>query len=154
MRHGLGSFELEPPDLTELTARYERLTAQGLPYLVAVLEGRVCGYASAGPYRPRPAYRFTVENTVYVDPAFQRRGLGRALLAALIEACAARGYRRMVAVIGDSANRPSIQLHEALGFAVVGRIPSVGFKFGRWVDSVILQRPLGAGDATLPDPGA
>ena len=89
-----------------------------------------------------------------MDSAFQRRGLGRALLAALIEACAARGNRRMVAVIGDSANRPSIQLHEALGFAVVRRIPAVGFKFDRWVDSVILQRPLGTGNATLPDPGA
>ena len=149
--HGLASFELEPPDLDTMTARFEAVTACGLPYLVAELDGRVRGYAQAGPYRPRPAYRFTVEDTVYVGPGFERRGLGRLLLGALIERCAALGYRRMVAVIGDSANLASIRLHEAQGFTRAGLIPSVGFKFGRWVDSVLLQRPLGAGDATLPD---
>jgi phosphinothricin acetyltransferase len=149
--HGLASFELEPPDLEEMTRRHQAVIGRGLPYLVAELEGRVRGFASAGPYRPRPAYRYTLENTVYVDPAAQRQGIGEALLAALIERCTALGYRRLVAVIGDSANRPSIRLHEKLGFQVAGRIPSVGFKFGRWVDSVILQRPLGEGDETLPD---
>jgi phosphinothricin acetyltransferase len=148
--HGLASFELEPPDLEEMTRRHQAVIGRGLPYLVAELEGRVRGFASAGPYRP-PAYRYTLENTVYVDPAAQRQGIGEALLAALVERSTALGYRRMVAVIGDSANRPSIRLHEKLGFKVAGRIPSVGFKFGRWVDSVILERPLGEGDETLPD---
>lgn len=148
--HGLASFELEAPDLETIIERYEALTARGLPYLVAELDGKVGGFATAGPYRPRPAYRHTVEDTVYVAPGCERRGLGRALLSALIGDCTALGYRRMVAVIGDSANLPSIRLHEKLGFSPAGRIPSVGFKFGRWVDVVILQRALGEGDRTLP----
>jgi phosphinothricin acetyltransferase len=148
---GLASFELEPPDRAAMTARFEETRRLGMPYIVAELAGEVRGFAQAGPYRTRPAYRFAVENTVYVAPGFERRGLGRLLLGALIERCAALGYRRMVAVIGDSANRPSIRLHEELGFVRAGLIPSVGFKFGRWVDSVLLQRPLGEGDATLPE---
>ncbi len=152
VRYGLASFELEPPGLETMTRRYEQTAAQGLPYLVAELDGRIRGFAQAGPYRPRPAYRFTLEDTVYVAPGFERRGLGRRLLGGLIERCATLGYRRMVAVIGDSANLPSIRLHEELGFIRAGLIPSVGFKFGRWVDSVLLQRPLGEGDATLPGP--
>jgi phosphinothricin acetyltransferase len=147
---GLASFELEPPDLETMTLRFEETRALGLPYIVAELEGAVRGYAQAGAYRTRPAYRFTVEDTVYVAPGFERHGLGRLLLGALIERCALLGYRRMVAVIGDSANLPSIRLHEDLGFHRAGLIPSVGFKFGRWVDSVILQRPLGKGDTALP----
>ncbi len=154
VEHGLASFELAPPDLETMTARYEQTLALGLPYIVAELEGAVRGYAQAGPYRRRPAYRFTVEDTVYVAPGFEGRGLGRLLLGALIERCTALGYRRMVAVIGDSANLPSIRLHEAAGFSRAGLIPAVGFKFGRWVDSVLLQRPLGAGDATLPEADA
>ncbi len=149
--HGLASFELEPPDLKTLTRRYEEVKASGLPYLVAELDGRVRGFTHAGRYRPRPAYRFTVENTVYVAPGCERRGLGRMLLGALIEECTRLGYRRMVAVIGDSANLPSIRLHEKLGFNEAGRIPSVGFKLGRWVDGVTMQRPLGEGDDTLPE---
>lgn len=151
VNHGLASFELEAPDLETIVERYEAVSARGLPYLVAELDGRVSGFATAGPYRPRPAYRHTVEDTVYVAPGCERRGLGRALLSALIDHCTALGYRRMVAVIGDSANLSSIRLHEKLGFVRAGRIPSVGFKFDRWVDSVILQRPLGEGDRTLPD---
>jgi len=149
--HGLASFELEAPDLETIIERFEAVTARGLPYLVGELDGTVGGFATAGPYRPRPAYRHTVEDTVYVAPGRERRGLGRTLLSALIDDCTALGYRRMVAVVGDSANLPSIRLHEKLGFTQAGRIPSVGFKFGRWVDSVILQRPLGEGDRTLPN---
>ena len=155
--HGLSSFEEVPPDLVEMGRRFEALVGEGLPYLAADMtrpdgDIEVAGYAYAGRYRPRPAYRYTVENSVYVDPACQGGGVGRALLAALIERCTALGYRQMVAVIGDSGNEPSIRFHEALGFAQVGTVTSVGFKFGRWVDSVIMQRPLGRGDRELPPP--
>ena len=148
---GLASFEEESPSLAVLARRRETVIARGYPYLVAELDGEVGGFAYAGPYRPRPAYRFTVENSVYVAPGNERRGIGRALLAETVARCAALGFRRMVAVIGDSENWPSIQLHENCGFNSVGVIPSVGFKFGRWVDSVIMERPLGEGDASLPD---
>ncbi len=147
---GLASFEETPPDLAEMTRRYEALLAAGYPYLVAEADGRVEGYAYAGAYRARPAYRFSVENSIYVRADGTRRGLGRLLLEALIDECAKRGYRQMVAVIGDSANQASIGLHAACGFLMVGTMPSIGFKFGRWVDSVLMQRPLGPGDTTLP----
>ena len=155
VQHGLASFEETPPDLEEVTRRYEKLRARGLPYLVAEpsAEGTpegVWGYAYAGPYRSRPAYRYSVENSVYVAPGLEGRGIGRALLEELIRRCAELGYRQMIAIIGDSAHVPSIKLHEALGFSHVGNIVSVGFKFGRWVDCVMLQRPLGEGDGTLP----
>jgi phosphinothricin acetyltransferase len=158
VQHGLASFEETPPDLAELTRRYEAILAGGFPYLAAETEGfggagAVQGYAYAGPYRPRPAYRYTVENSVYVAPDCQARGVGRALLAELIQRCAALGYRQMIAVIGDSDHIASIRFHESFGFARCGDIRSVGFKFGRWVDSVILQLPLGKGDTTLPDEG-
>jgi len=133
-----------------LARRRAELVARGLPWLVAERDGAVAGYAYAGPYRPRPAYRYTLENSVYVAPQAQRAGLGGALLAALVARCEALGARQMVAVIGDSANLPSIRLHERHGFAHAGVIRSAGFKHGRWVDTVIMQRPLGAGDATLP----
>jgi phosphinothricin acetyltransferase len=156
--HGLASFEETPPDLAELTRRYEAVLARGLPYLAAEVErpggqGVVQGYAYAGPYRPRPAYRYTVENSVYVAPDCQGRGVGRALLAELIRRCTALGYRQMIAVIGDSDHIASIRFHESFGFLRCGGIRSVGFKFGRWVDSVILQLALGEGDTTLPDEG-
>jgi L-amino acid N-acyltransferase YncA len=151
VRHGLASFEENPPDLAEMERRFRDITDQGLPYLVAVLEGKVRGYAYAGRYRTRPAYRYSLEDTVYVEPGYERRGLGSALLGALVARCEGLGYRRMVAVIGDSANHASVRLHERLGFRTCGVIPSVGFKFGRWVDSVLMDRPLGAGDATLPE---
>ncbi len=157
--HGLASFEETPPDLEEITRRFEATLARGLPYLVAEAqteaasrEAGVQGYAYAGPYRSRPAYRHSLENSVYVAPGLEGRGIGRGLLEALIPRCADLGYRQMIAVIGDSGHLPSIEFHESLGFTRAGHLRSVGFKFGRWVDSVILQRPLGAGDGTLPGP--
>ena len=151
VRHGLASFEETPPDLREIEKRFRATIDIGLPYLVAELDGAPRGYAYAGRYRTRPAYRYTLENTVYVEPGYEGRGLGNALLAALIARCEGLGYRRMVAVIGDSANQASIRLHQRLGFEECGVIPSVGFKFGRWVDSVLMERPLGPGDTSLPD---
>ncbi len=148
--NGCASFELDPPDEAEMAARMAKVAEAGLPWFVAGVDGRVLGYAYAGIYRPRPAYRFTVENSVYVDPAAKGRGLGRMLLAALIETTTALGYRQMLAVIGDSGNAASIGLHAALGFAHAGLLPSVGWKHGRWLDSVLMQRPLGDGDTTPP----
>lgn len=153
VRTGLASFEIDPPDDAEVARRLADVAARGLPYLVAEADGRVVGYAYAAPYRLRPAYRYTLEDSVYVDPGCAGRGIGRRLLERLVSEAAARGYRQMIAVIGDSANRPSIALHEACGFARVGLLPAVGLKFGRWVDSVLMQRALGAGDATLPAEG-
>ncbi|MEP7083982.1 MAG: N-acetyltransferase family protein [Betaproteobacteria bacterium] len=147
---GLASFELQPPSVAEMTKRYHALVDAGFPYLVAECAGRVVGYAYAGAYRARPAYRFAVENSVYIDPAAQRTGIGRALLQALIAECERMGFRQMVAVIGDSANAASIGLHAACGFVTVGALPSIGYKFGRWVDSVFMQRVLGDGSATPP----
>ena len=150
---GLASFEEVPPDLLELARRRAEVLARGLPWLVAEADGAVAGYAYAGPYRARPAYRFTVEDSVYVAPTMAGRGLGRALLIRLLALCEAAGCRQVVAVIGDSANAASIRLHAACGFREVGTLRSVGFKHGRWVDSVLMQRALGAGDRSPPDPG-
>jgi phosphinothricin acetyltransferase len=150
VRTGTATFELVPPDLAEMTRRFETLRGGGFPWLVAVLDGRVAGYAYAGPYRPRPAYRFTVENSVYLDPAVHRRGVGTRLLRELLAQCEARGDRQMIAVIGDSANAGSIGLHARLGFAMIGTLPNVGFKFGRWLDTVLMQRALGDGGSTTP----
>ncbi|BBK40892.1 N-acetyltransferase [Allostella vacuolata] len=140
--HGLASFEEAPPDLAEMVRRRAEVLRQGLPYLVAELDGAIVGYAYASPYRTRSAYRFTVENSIYLAPDRAGQGLGGTLLAALIRRCEAGPWRQMVAVIGDSANRPSIRLHERMGFRPVGVLERVGFKFGRWVDSVLMQRPL------------
>ncbi|QOZ22543.1 GNAT family N-acetyltransferase [Bradyrhizobium sp. CCBAU 51753] len=150
VRFGTATFELIPPDLTEMTRRYRALADGGFPYLVAVLDGRVAGYAYAGPYRPRPAYRFTVENSVYLDPAVHRRGIGLRLMERLIADCEAAGFRQMIAVIGDSANAGSIGLHRRCGFQMIGTHPSVGLKFGRWLDTVMMQRALGEGAETVP----
>ena len=150
VRYGTATFELIPPDLAEMTRRFRALIDGGFPYFVAAVEGRVIGYAYAGPYRPRPAYRFTVENSVYLDPSIYRRGIGLALMQRLIAECEARGYRQMIAVIGDSANAGSIELHRGAGFRMVGTFDNVGFKFGRWLDSVLMQRPLGAAATTDP----
>ena len=150
VREGTATFELEPPDLAEMTRRYRALIDGGYPYFVAMLDGRIAGYAYAGAYRPRPAYRFTVENSIYLDPSFHRRGVGSRLLERLITECEARGFRQMIAVIGDSANAGSIELHRALGFRMVGTFDNVGFKFGRWLDSVLMQRPLGTGATAMP----
>jgi phosphinothricin acetyltransferase len=153
VRFGTATFELVPPDLAEMTRRFQALMDGGFPYFVAVLEGRVAGYAYAGPYRPRPAYRFAVENSVYLQPAIHRRGIGQQLLQRLIRECEARGFRQMIAVIGDSANAGSIGVHKKCGFQMIGTHPSVGFKFGRWLDTVTMQRALGDGASTVPAGG-
>ena len=151
VKHGTASFELDPPDEAEMARRMQALFDSGYPYVVAEIGGAIAGYAYAGSYRPRPAYRFSVEDSIYVDPKAQRRGVGRLLLAHLIEECERLGFRQIVAVIGDSAQTPSIELHRALGFRMVGTVENVGYKFGRWLDSVNMQRPLGAGATTKPD---
>jgi len=154
VRTGAASFEEVPPDLAEFERRWQGIVALGLPYLVASAGDRLLGYAYAGPYRPRSAYRFTVEDSIYLDPDSVGRGIGRRLLAAIIEGATEAGKRQMLAVIGDSANRASIALHAKLGFTEVGTFRAVGFKFGRWVDSVLMQRALGAGDTALPSDGS
>jgi L-amino acid N-acyltransferase YncA len=150
VRHGTATFELVPPDLTEMTRRFDALRDGGFPYLVALLEGSVAGYAYAGPYRPRPAYRFTVENSVYLEPAIHRRGIGLQLMQRLIAECETCGFRQMIAVIGDSANAGSIGVHTRCGFQMIGTHPSVGLKFGRWLDIVMMQLPLGEGATSVP----
>jgi L-amino acid N-acyltransferase YncA len=150
VRHGTASFEIEPPDEREMARRYEALRAGGYPYLVAELNNEIMGYAYAGPHRARPAYRWSVEDSVYIAPASQRRGIGRALLERLIAEAEAGGFRQMIAVIGDSANAASIELHRTAGFRMVGTFDNVGFKFGRWLDSVLMQRTLGSGATTMP----
>ena len=151
VEHGTASFELTPLDEAEIARRMSDLTGKGYPYLAGEIDGALAGYAYAGPYRARPAYRLTVEDSVYIAPDRHRRGIGRALLAALIEAAAARGFRQMIAVIGDSPRQAaSIGLHEALGFHHVGILQDVGFKHGRWLDSVLMQRELGTGAKTAP----
>ena len=152
VREGTASFELQPPTFAEMTARFAAIVAAGLPYLVVELEGRIAGYAYACPYRPRPAYRHTVEDSVYVARSARRQGVGRALLDAVIERATARGMRQMVAIIGDSAHVASIDLHARAGFRLVGTLENVGWKFGRWLDTVIMQRGLGDGaGAPAPD---
>ena len=150
VRYGTATFELIPPDLAEMTRRFRALVEGGYPYLVGVFEDEVVGYAYAGAYRPRPAYRFTVENSIYLDPAFHRRGIGSLLLERLIAECEARGFRQMIAVIGDSANAGSIGVHTRGGFKMIGTHPNVGLKFGRWLDTVMMQRDLGEGASTVP----
>jgi phosphinothricin acetyltransferase len=134
-----------------MARRYAALRGRGYPYLVAELDGAVAGYAYAGPYRARPAYDWCVEDSIYVAPECARRGLGRALLAQLIADAQAKGFRQMIAVIGDSANFASVELHRALGFRIVGTFDNVGFKFGRWLDSVLMQRSMGKGADTAPE---
>ena len=148
--HGLASFEEVPPSLAEMRLRRNTVLELGLPYLAAEVDGRVVGYAYAGTYRTRPAYRYTIEDSVYIADGYGGRGIGTGLLSELIARCEAGPWRQMLAVIGDSANVGSISLHRACGFSVVGTLPSVGYKFARWVDSVLMQRPLGAGDGSPP----
>jgi L-amino acid N-acyltransferase YncA len=147
---GTASFELDPPGEAEMTARMTALTGAGFPYLVAERDGAVIGYGYLGAYRPRAAYRFAVENSVYVAPAAQRTGAGRLLLQALIDEAAKLGARQIVAVIGDSQSHGSIGLHTALGFTRSGTVHNVGFKHGRWLDQVIMQRAVGDGADTVP----
>jgi L-amino acid N-acyltransferase YncA len=151
--HGTASFELQPPDLAEMERRRAALVDAGYPYLVAERDGILLGYAYAGAYRPRPAYRSTVEDSVYVAPAAQGGGVGRTLLLGLIGACEERDFRLMVAVIGDRASSGSIRLHEALGFQHVGALEPVGYKHGRWLATVLMQRVLGPGASTPPTIG-
>ncbi|MBB2200924.1 GNAT family N-acetyltransferase [Gluconacetobacter tumulisoli] len=154
VRHGTASFETEAPDLADMTRRHNSVVSAGYPYLVAEHAGTVVGYAYAGPYHTRAAYRDTVEDSIYLHPDMTGRGIGGALLAALLDACTARGFRQMVAVVGDSDNLPSVRLHERHGFRNAGTLHAVGYKHGRWLDIVLLQRPLGDGDATPPSRGA
>ena len=149
--HGFGTFETVPPDAAAMNARRETIQAYGLPHLVAEDAGAVLGFAYAGPFRPRPGYRFTAEDSVYVAPEAQGRGVGRALLAPVLAACEAYGLRQVVAVIGDSGNSASIGLHRALGFEHKGVGRSFGFKHGRWVDIVWMQKALNGGDTRPPD---
>ena len=148
--NGTASFEIEPPSEAEMARRLEALLAKNFPYLVAERAGVVAGYAYVGPYHTRPAYRWSVEDSVYVAPEFQRQGLGRLLLAPLIAQAEACGFRQMIAVIGDAANAGSIALHAAAGFRHIGAVQSVGFKHGRWLDSVLMQCPLGHANSTAP----
>jgi L-amino acid N-acyltransferase YncA len=142
---GTGTFELEVPDTAEMARRRDDVLAKGLPWLVAEQDRQVLGYAYANHFRPRPAYRFSVEDSIYLHPAAQGRGVGRVLLAELVARCQAAGARQMLAVIGDSANQGSIGVHRALGFEPCGLLQSVGWKFDRWLDVVLMQRPLAAG---------
>jgi len=140
--HGLASFEESPPDLEEMLARFRNLKHHSFPYIVAEQTGEIRGYAYAGPYRTRSAYRFTIENSVYVDRACAGRGIGRALLTRLIEDCEKGPWRQMIAIIGNSGNTASTALHQNLGFRMVGTLREVGFKHGQWIDTVLMQREL------------
>ncbi len=150
--HGLATFEEVPPDAAELGTRRQAILDMGLPYLVAEIDGQVLGYAYAGAYRARPAYRNTIEDSVYVSETARGRGIGQALLGALIARCETGWRRQMVAVIGNSANRGSVELHRRLGFEEVGTLRAVGFKHGQWVDTVYMQRALGPGSDTPQTP--
>jgi len=152
---GAASYELEPPTKSEMVARYEALIAGGFPYIVAELSGRVLGYAYAGPFRTRPAYRFIVENSVYVSPDAKGRGVGRRLLEMLVAEATRLGFRQMIAVIGDGhAQSPSVKLHESLGFRHCGRLEGSGYKHGRWLDTALMQLSMNGGSTTPPDPEA
>ena len=150
MLHGLASFEEEPPSVEEIERRYRDVIGRGLPYLVAEVADAIAGYGYCAPYRARSAYRYALEDSVYVRHDMTGRGVGRRVLEELIRRCEGLGYRQIIAVIGDSANAASIGVHAACGFLRVGTLRSVGFKFGRWADSVFMQRPLGPGDSTRP----
>jgi phosphinothricin acetyltransferase len=154
VRTGLASFEYEPPDEAEMARRQKSVLDAGFPYIVATdAAGQVLGYSYASTYRPRAAYRFSVENSIYVAPDAHGRGVGRTLLNELVARCAAQGFRLMIAVIGDSGNAASIALHAACGFTHAGKLPDVGWKHGRWVDSILMTRPLGEGADSPPPPG-
>ncbi len=152
--HGTGTFETTPPSLADMTSRRADVLAKGLPWLVAEDNGQVLGFAYGNWFKPRPAYRFSVEDSIYMDPSAHRKGLGRALLAELLAVLERTGTRKVMAVIGDSANAGSIGVHKALGFEPVGVVQSCGWKFDRWLDIVLMQKTLGAGDSTPPQGGA
>jgi L-amino acid N-acyltransferase YncA len=142
VKNGTASWELAPPNIEEMRKRMSAVLDAGYPYLVAEVNGVVLGYSYASSYRPRPGYRFTCENSVYVDPSQQRKGIAKLMLTELIARCTTQGLRQMIAVIGDSENAASIRLHESVGFVRVGLLPNIGYKFDRWLDSVIMQRAL------------
>ncbi|MGB1876755.1 MAG: GNAT family N-acetyltransferase [Rhodospirillaceae bacterium] len=144
------TFEVEPPTPEDIKRRFDELTGNGMPYIVAKTGEQIVGFAYAGPYRSRWGYRYTVEDSVYVSKNHLGKGIGKALLKTLIDQATSRGYRQMISVIGDSANASSIALHSQLGFKVIGALPSTGRKFDRWIDSVLMQRPLGDGNTTAP----
>jgi L-amino acid N-acyltransferase YncA len=148
--HGTASFELEPPDVAEMARRQQALVTRNFPYIVAERDGAVVGYAYAGPYRDRRAYDWCVEDSLYIAPELHRQGIGRLLLTRLIAESEARGFRQMIGVVGDSANTASIAVHAAVGFRLIGNFQSIGFKHGRWLDTVLMQRALGSGDALPP----
>lgn len=147
---GTATFEIDPPDEAEMARRFHGLRASGHPYLVASVGETIAGYAYAGPYRARVAYRYTIEDSVYIAPSAQGRGVGRALLDRLIVESEQRGFRQMLAVIGDSDHVASIRLHEVTGFSMVGTFTAVGYKFDRWLDTVLMQRALGPGGESAP----
>ncbi len=153
VRTGTASFELDPPAIEEMVQRREAIVSKGFPYLIAEIDGQVAGYAYASTYRARPGYRFTVENSVYVSSTRQGLGIGKQLLTELVARCEADGYRLIVAVIGDSDNKASIGLHGTCGFTHAGLLPGVGWKFGRWLDSVLMVRVLGPGQPSPPPDG-
>jgi phosphinothricin acetyltransferase len=148
--NGTGTFELEAPDEAEMARRRDDVLAKGLPWLVAERDGRVLGYAYANQFRPRPAYRYCLEDSIYLAPQAQGQGVGKLLLAELLGQCVLRGARQMLAVIGDSANAGSIGVHRALRFEHTGTMKSAGWKFDRWLDVVVMQRALGPGDSRPP----
>jgi phosphinothricin acetyltransferase len=149
--HGVASFEETPPSVDDLRARRASVLSHGLPYMVAEVEGTIAGYCYATPYRPRAAYRNTIEDSIYMDHAFRGRGIGRVLLQSLIERCESGPWRQMVAVIADAGSGGSLSLHRSLGFEQVGTLKAVGFKHGRWLDTTLMQRALGVGHAAMPD---
>lgn len=148
--HGTGSFETDPPDTHEMLARLEKIHSLGLPWIVALQEDRVIGYCYLTRYRERYAYRYTLEDSIYIDPAAQRQGAGKALLRHVIDWAETHGYRQLIAMVGDSNNQGSLKVHQQVGFTEIGTLKDVGFKHGRWLDTVLLQRTLGEGNSTLP----
>ena len=150
VRHGTATFEVDPPDEAEMARRMQALVASEYPYLIAERAGLIAGYAYTAPYHLRPAYRWTIEDSIYLDPPFQGQGLGRRPIKRLLSAAEARGFRQMIALVGDSTNKASIALHTGAGFQVIGTLQSVGFKHGRWLDVVLMQRPLGRANSDPP----
>jgi phosphinothricin acetyltransferase len=148
--HGTGTFEVDPPSATDMTARRTEVLSRGLPWLVAVVDNQVCGFAYCNWFKPRPAYRFSAEDSIYLAPHANGQGLGRALLAELATQAERVGVRKLIAVIGDSSNTGSIGVHRALGFQHVGVLVSCGWKFDRWLDVVLMEKTLGLGDTTAP----
>ena len=150
VEHGIATFELTPPSQQEMLARYHRIQAERMPYLAACEDGQLLGYCYANTYRPRPAYRFTVEDSIYLSPDHQGRGVGRQLLQALVSRCETGPWRQMVAVISGEGSEASVALHQKLGFVHAGNLRTVGFKHGRWIDTILMQRMLGPGGGTPP----